>query len=305
MRSNMNSTLHIHVTFISMPPFSSPSRWINAPVFGRYHTSIYNQWQVQSIAPAVNAPTLRLVRVDLGLSHTIFDDECMERWLDGLNRDLINKCFLDELRSRGIVLCNSAQRPKDRTRMAQGLFFNSSTLPLQRAKRRPLTAYNCSPTEQSDGAHKGVTITMAATAIGLSGPDCRRAPPRSVLFRAIEPAPHLLPCAFERNHLFTTFRRRLTLIGLPALHISGRSFRRDAAHHADKADLAKIKTKIKTLGRKPGAFLLAQMACYYDPRPSLIDPGRTHLRTLPAGSPSSRKALTVTLSPTTTFPGLR
>ncbi|KAG6093495.1 hypothetical protein E4U31_006756 [Claviceps sp. LM219 group G6] len=47
------------------------------------------------------------------------------------------------------------------------------------------------------------------------------------------------------------------------------------------------------------------MACYYDPRRSLRAPGRTHLRTLPAGSPSSRRAPTVTLSPTKTFPGLR
>ncbi|KAG6292989.1 hypothetical protein E4U45_006771 [Claviceps purpurea] len=158
--------------------------------------------------------------------------------------------------------------------------------------------------------------------------------------QAIESASHLLPCAFERNHLFTSFRRRLTLIELPASHITGQSFRRDAAQHADEAGLCR--EQIQTLGRwwsgavdryyrafpqhlsalqnqtqnqkqqhwgvrELGALLLARMACYCDPRRSLraSASGRTHLRKPPAGSPSSRRAPTVTLSPTKTFPGLR
>ncbi|KAG5932203.1 hypothetical protein E4U60_005401 [Claviceps pazoutovae] len=147
--------------------------------------------------------------------------------------------------------------------------------------------------------------------------------------QAIESASHLLPCAFERNHLFTSFRRRLTLIELPAFHITGQSCRRNAAQFADEAGSCQeqiqtlgrwwsgavdryhracpqhLRTKTKTNNNIGACVSLGPCSSHEWPatttRGALLEPraGRT------SGSPSSRRAPTVTLSPTKTFPGLR
>ncbi|KAG5930323.1 hypothetical protein E4U60_007099 [Claviceps pazoutovae] len=52
---------------------------------------------------------------------------------------------------------------------------------------------------------------------------------------------------FERDHVVGTLRQRLTAIGLPSMHITGHSFRRGAAQHADKMGLTR--DQIMALGR--------------------------------------------------------
>ncbi|KAG6093003.1 hypothetical protein E4U31_006971 [Claviceps sp. LM219 group G6] len=110
---------------------------------------------------------------------------------------------------------------------------------------------------------------------------------------AVESAPYLLPCAFEPNHLFTTFRRRLTPKGLSAFRITGHSFRRDAAQHADEAGPSFSHEWPATTTRTRGALS--------EPRAGRIS-GRYRPE---ARLREDSRAPTVALSSTKTFPGLR
>ncbi|KAG6240888.1 hypothetical protein E4U23_007363 [Claviceps purpurea] len=131
-------------------------------------------------------------------------------------------------------LVTAPNSPKERTRMTTACYPDSSILPLRAALtpgfsgfsrmrestlfavpssrltrltirvsifRAALTAYNRSSHEV-----RRQNQQERLPAIGLSGPECHRAPPRSVLFRAVGTASQLRPGGFERDHFLTSIR---------------------------------------------------------------------------------------------------
>ncbi|KAG6228836.1 hypothetical protein E4U25_007538 [Claviceps purpurea] len=130
-------------------------------------------------------------------------------------------------------LVTAPNSPKERTRMTTACYPDSSNLPLAALTpgfsgfsrmrestlfavpssrltrltirvsifRAALTAYNRSSHEV-----RRQNQQERLPAIGLSGPECHRAPPRSVLFRAVGTASQLRPGGFERDHFLTSIR---------------------------------------------------------------------------------------------------
>lgn len=261
-------------------PFDLLYSWIVGRAFGEDSKLIPNQGQIRPATISAYVAALRSVHVDLRLPCTDFDDECIKRLLAGINslfpperpkertpmtKDVLIR-LLDPRAAAGETRMDALHLNAAMT-LAFGGFLRTAefthsayeeALPDFRHLKLTVGGLTISPSLDSlqlflprskgDRTHKGVTIPMAAT-------NDLACPVRHVaaLLQArpsAGPTDPLLTFSwggFDRDHFLAALRRRLTLIGLPALHITGHSFRRGAAQHADEAGLSR--DQIQKLGR--------------------------------------------------------
>lgn len=261
-------------------PFDLLCSWIVGRAFGQDDRLIPNQGQIKPATINAYVAALRSVHVDLKLPCTDFDDEFMKRLLAGINslfpperpterapmtKDVLLR-LLDPCAAVGETQLDALHLNAAMT-LAFGGFLRTAefthsayeeALPDFRHLKLTIGGLTISPSLDSlqlflprskgDRTHKGVTILMAAT-------NDLACPVRNVtaLLQARSFAGSADPLltfswgGFERDHFLAAVRRRLTVIGLPALHITGHSFRRGAAQHADEAGLSR--DQIQILGR--------------------------------------------------------
>ncbi|KAG5987253.1 hypothetical protein E4U52_007763 [Claviceps spartinae] len=201
----------------------------------------------QSIAPAAYA-----VRA---FSRTNSDDECMEQWLAGLN----NRSLQQRPTSKGPYPRGPGPIfPTPRPPAAADETPSDAIRGFLAHREVHALCHLTFPTSETD--HQGFNLSPNLTAYNHSSQGARRQNPQrhhhhhggdrqlacpiqnaAVLLQAQSSSglsSPLLTFSLARSKAITCsrpFRRRLTLIGLPALRITSHSSRHDAAQHADEA----------------------------------------------------------------------
>lgn len=255
--------------------------WLVGRAFGQHQGMIPNQSKILPATISAYLSALRSVHVDLKLPTTDFDDDHMKRLMAGIY-NLFPASPLPKHRSpmtKELLLsilhphAMRAEAPSDAVQFNAAYSFafggfmrmgelthsafdeSSPDFPRTRLTIRCLTISPSRdsiqlflPRSKADKTNRGVTIVMAATG-DLACP-VQNALALLSARPAADPADPLFSLprgGFERDHVVGALRHRLAAIGLPSVHITGHSFRRGAAQHADRMGLTR--DQIMALGR--------------------------------------------------------